>query len=84
MLTVKMNYCLYLSPTCAGGESNALEILDQLMRDTNWIINFEKPKTNPASLSPSTSILSPHMKFGCLSARKFYWELHKVYQRVRQ
>jgi cryptochrome len=34
---------------------------------------FEKPKTSPAAFSPaSTTVLSPHLKFGSLSCRTFY------------
>lgn len=45
----------------------------------NWICMFEKPKTEPNSLEPSTTVLSPHLKFGCLSARLFYHKLNDVY-----
>ncbi len=45
----------------------------------DWICSFEKPKTEPNTLSPSTTVLSPYLKFGCLSARKFYWDLQDVY-----
>ena len=29
-------------------------------------------------MAPATTALSPYMKFGCVSARTFYWELHDL------
>jgi len=37
-----------------------------------------QPKTSPNSLEPSTTVLSPYLKLGCLSPRLFYHELRKV------
>ena len=31
-------------------------------------------------IEPSTTVLSPYMKFGCLSARTMYWQLVSVCQ----
>ena len=42
-------------------------------------VKFEKPKTSPNALLPSTTVLSPYLKFGCLSARLFYHELADIY-----
>lgn len=47
-----------------------------------WVCNFEKPKTSPNSLSPSTTVLSPYVTFGCLSVRTFWWRLSDVYEGV--
>ena len=44
----------------------------------DWVVQFEKPKGNPAALEPCTTVLSPAMKFGCLSARLFYARLAQV------
>ncbi|XP_075046564.1 cryptochrome-1-like isoform X2 [Mixophyes fleayi] len=63
-----------------GGESEALRRLDHHMKKTTWVCNFKKPETEPNSLTPSTTVLSPYMKFGCLSARTFYWKLAEIYQ----
>ena len=43
---------------------------------------FEKPNTSPNSIQPSTTVLSPYVMFGCLSARLFYHRLSDVYSRV--
>uniref|UniRef100_A0A3Q1J0D1 Photolyase/cryptochrome alpha/beta domain-containing protein n=1 Tax=Anabas testudineus TaxID=64144 RepID=A0A3Q1J0D1_ANATE len=63
-----------------GGEQEALRRLDEHMKRTGWVCSFEKPQTSPNSLSPSTTVLSPYVTFGCLSARTFWWRLTDVYQ----
>uniref|UniRef100_A0A8C7CRZ8 Cryptochrome circadian regulator 5 n=1 Tax=Oncorhynchus kisutch TaxID=8019 RepID=A0A8C7CRZ8_ONCKI len=63
-----------------GGEQEALLRLDQHMERKEWVCGFEKPQTSPNSLSPSTTVLSPYMTFGCLSVRTFWWSLTDVYQ----
>ncbi|XP_059155521.1 cryptochrome-2-like [Physella acuta] len=62
-----------------GGETEALNRMDLHLKKTNWICTFEKPNTSPNSLVPSTTVLSPYFKFGCLSARLFYHKLSQVY-----
>ncbi|CAL8350302.1 unnamed protein product [Merluccius merluccius] len=63
-----------------GGEQEALRRLEEHMQRTAWVCSFEKPQTSPNSLSPSTTVLSPYVTFGCLSARTFWWRLTDVYQ----
>uniref|UniRef100_A0A3P8VUX5 Cryptochrome circadian regulator 5 n=1 Tax=Cynoglossus semilaevis TaxID=244447 RepID=A0A3P8VUX5_CYNSE len=63
-----------------GGEEEALRRLDEHMKRTAWVCKFEKPQTSPNSLSPSTTVLSPYVTFGCLSARTFWWRLAGGYQ----
>ncbi|KAM6370685.1 cryptochrome-2-like isoform 3-T3 [Pluvialis apricaria] len=63
-----------------GGETAALARLDTHMERTTWVRTFKKPETEPTSLSPSTTVLSPYLKFGCLSVRTFWWRLDQVYQ----
>ncbi|KAK7791849.1 hypothetical protein R5R35_011052 [Gryllus longicercus] len=48
------------------------------MTNKSWVCKFEKPETSPNSLEPSTTVLSPYLKFGCLSARTFYYKLKEV------
>nr|AGV28718.1 6-4 photolyase [Eurydice pulchra] len=69
-----------LPPLYPGGESEALKRMKKCLSKKQWICNFEKPKTSPNSLEPSTTVLSPYLKFGCLSSRLFYYELAKVYE----
>ncbi|XP_049573966.1 cryptochrome circadian regulator 5 [Syngnathus scovelli] len=63
-----------------GGEQEALRRLEENMQNTGWVCGFEKPQTSPNSLSPSTTVLSPYVTLGCLSARTFWWRLTEVYQ----
>ncbi|RUS76899.1 hypothetical protein EGW08_015338 [Elysia chlorotica] len=63
-----------------GGETEALDRMERHLKKVNWICSFEKPKTEPNSLLPSTTVLSPYLKFGCLSARLFYHKIINVYK----
>ncbi|XP_025115307.1 cryptochrome-1-like isoform X3 [Pomacea canaliculata] len=62
-----------------GGEMEALSRMERYLKKTNWICKFEKPQTEPNSLEPSTTVLSPYIKFGCLSVRTFYYRLLDIY-----
>ena len=63
-----------------GGEKEALRRLKQTIQDRpEWTANFEKPKTSPNTLEPSTTVLSPYLKFGCLSASLMYHTLAEIY-----
>lgn len=43
------------------------------------MVQFEKPKGDPSAWpKPATTVLSPYLKFGCLSARLFWAKLHQV------
>lgn len=61
-----------------GGETEALSRLEKHLAKKQWICKFEKPNTSPNSLKPSTTVLSPYLKFGCLSSRLFYSKLKTV------
>lgn len=61
-----------------GGEIEALKRLDKMMSNKKWVGEFEKPKTAPNSLRPSTTVLSPYVTFGCLSSRLFFERLQAV------
>jgi cryptochrome len=61
-----------------GGETEALRRMKEKLGNKEWVHKFEKPKTNPAADDPATTVLSPYLKFGCLSPRLFYHELKAV------
>jgi len=63
-----------------GGEDEALIILEQCMKRKAWIAKFEKPKTEPNALLKATTGLSPYIKHGCLSPRRFFHQLTNVYK----
>eukprot|EP00111_Clytia_hemisphaerica_P021300 TCONS_00062708-protein len=72
-----LNSCLY-----KGGETEGLKRLNSYICEEkkNWVADFEKPKTSPNSLEPSTTVLSPYLKFGCVSPRLMYERLQMVYK----
>ncbi|XP_039952841.1 cryptochrome-2 [Bactrocera tryoni] len=64
-----------------GGETEGLRRLDASLSNESWVAAFEKPNTAPNSLEPSTTVLSPYLKFGCLSARLFHQRLMSILKR---
>ncbi|CAF0961683.1 unnamed protein product [Brachionus calyciflorus] len=66
-----------------GGETEALRRFEEKFKNDSWVCAFEKPNTSPNSLQPSTTVLSPYLKFGCLSSKKFYWRLKQVYAKKK-
>ncbi|KAL6137710.1 hypothetical protein ACLB2K_062999 [Fragaria x ananassa] len=68
-----------------GGESEALKRLRESIEKKEWVANFEKPKGDPSAfLKPATTVLSPYLKFGCLSSRYFYTCLQDVQKNVKR
>ncbi|GLC76277.1 hypothetical protein PLESTF_001761600 [Pleodorina starrii] len=64
-----------------GGETEALRRLEASMTDPKWVATFAKPDTDPSAFErPATTVLSPHLKFGCLSPRLFHARLLAVYR----
>jgi deoxyribodipyrimidine photolyase len=62
-----------------GGETIALKMLDEIIANEEYTATFEKPKTAPTAFAPqATTLLSPHMHFGSLSCREFYWRVEDV------
>ena len=62
-----------------GGEDEALERLTRFtVEKREWLASFEKPKTAPNSLEPSTTVLSPYFTHGCLSASFAYHAVAEV------
>ncbi|KAF2686110.1 Cryptochrome/photolyase FAD-binding domain-containing protein [Lentithecium fluviatile CBS 122367] len=62
-----------------GGESIALKMLASIIANEDYTATFEKPKTAPTAFDPqATTLLSPHLHFGSLSAREFYWRVQDV------
>ncbi|GME28043.1 hypothetical protein GTA08_BOTSDO13943 [Neofusicoccum parvum] len=57
-----------------GGEDRALERLRELLADEEWVATFEKPAKAPTEWDPpATTVLSPHLHFGSLGVREFWW-----------
>ena len=69
----------------AGGETAALKQMDLYLSNEKRVAEFEKPKTAPTAFNPpSTTVLSPHIRFGTLSCRTFYHALIEIEQRVKK
>lgn len=62
-----------------GGETRALKMLADIIKDKKYTATFQKPKTSPAQFEPqSTTFMSPFLHFGALSVREFYWRTQEV------
>lgn len=62
-----------------GGETIALDIVRNVVKDNEYAATFEKPKTAPTAFDPqATCLTSPHLHFGSLSVRYFWYEVQKA------
>ncbi|XP_013201110.1 cryptochrome-1 [Amyelois transitella] len=61
-----------------GGETEGLKRLHLYMAKKQWVCKFEKPNSSPNSIEPSTTVLSPYISHGCVSAKLFYHKLKEV------
>ncbi|RDW71246.1 cryptochrome FAD-binding-containing protein [Coleophoma cylindrospora] len=67
-----------------GGETIARKLLDDVIANEEYTALFEKPKTAPTDFEPqATTLLSPHLHFGTLSVREFYWRVQDVVDNYR-
>jgi hypothetical protein len=54
--------------------------MEDYLKDSKWVCGFEKPQTDPSAFErPATTVLSPYLKFGCLSPRLFHSRLVALY-----
>ncbi|EXJ70164.1 cryptochrome [Cladophialophora psammophila CBS 110553] len=68
-----------------GGETAGLALLAGHVADEEYISTFEKPATAPTAFEPpATTLLSPHMHFGTVSCRKFWWDVQAVLEKRRK
>ncbi|PWN19799.1 Cryptochrome/photolyase FAD-binding domain-containing protein [Microstroma glucosiphilum] len=67
-----------LAEPIRGGTTEALRRLKKLTEDPAYLSTFAKPQTSPSTDpdAPSTTLLSPYIKFGCLGIRH-YWHTVK-------
>ncbi|XP_049869522.1 cryptochrome-1 isoform X2 [Pectinophora gossypiella] len=69
-----------------GGESTALKQMNQRLvveHETFCRGSYLPTHGNPDLLGPPIS-LSPALRFGCLSVRKFYWAVQDLFHQVHQ
>lgn len=67
-----------------GGEDAGLDLLKTMMQRTQWVATFEKPNTSPNALTVDTTGLSPYVKHGCISIRRFYHALGELYKKNKK
>eukprot|EP00811_Abedinium_folium_P025535 NODE_3648_length_2004_cov_7.693127.p1 GENE.NODE_3648_length_2004_cov_7.693127~~NODE_3648_length_2004_cov_7.693127.p1 ORF type:complete len:534 (-),score=79.26 NODE_3648_length_2004_cov_7.693127:342-1943(-) len=62
-----------------GGEAEGQRRMAEMLAKAAYICSFEKPKTQSTAFDPpSTTLLSPYLMLGCVSARRFYHSTKKV------
>jgi len=61
-----------------AGEKEAIRRMEKFLAQKKRVVNFEKPKTDPTSLIPDTTALSPYLSCGSLSVRLFYARLKET------
>ena len=66
-----------------GGEAEGLRRLEAVLKKKAWVARFDKPKTSPNALEPSTTVISPYLKFGCVSVRQMYHGVSAIIEGAR-
>ncbi|OCF41747.1 hypothetical protein I317_04451 [Kwoniella heveanensis CBS 569] len=64
--------------TIHGGTIEAHKRLDLFLSTPEKVAKFSKPNSAPTSLEPSTTLLSPYIKFGCVGVRETWWGCKRV------
>ena len=67
-----------------GGTVEAHRRLDLFLSHPKAVLTFSKPRTAPTSLEPSTTLLSPYLKFGCVSVREVWWGCKDVIEKMEK
>ena len=67
-----------------GGEDEGLRRLDTMIsKRPDWTARFEKPKTKPNALEPTTTVLSPYLTHGCVSLRTAHRAVLEAYRKAK-
>lgn len=69
-----------------GGETEALKLLQKRLKIERNAFEegyYLPNQAVPNLLTPPTS-MSPALRFGCLSTRKFYWDIHDLFLNVQK
>jgi cryptochrome len=65
-----------------GGEDEGLARLDRWLENGAQVAGFSKPDTDPTAYDPpSTTVISPYLKFGSVSPRLMYFRVEDVCRR---
>lgn len=67
-----------------GGETISMELLaDRLsLEKSAFKVGDYLPTQSTPDITNSAKSLSPALRHGCLSVRKFYWDLHDLYESI--
>ncbi len=68
-----------------GGEAEALKRLEEYKKDKAYLATFAKPKTSPSTdfANPSTTLMSPYLKFGCIGIRKLWYDVKQAVKEAK-
>lgn len=68
-----------------GGETKALELLEKrlVVERKAYEEGYVLPNQYIPDLLGEPTSMSAHLRFGCLSVRKFYWLIHDLYEEVQ-
>ncbi|KAH8280088.1 hypothetical protein KR018_007531 [Drosophila ironensis] len=68
-----------------GGETQALLLLEQRLKVEQHAFErgFYLPNQALPNIQDTPKSMSPHLRFGCLSVRRFYWSVHDLFQNVQ-
>jgi cryptochrome len=61
-----------------GGEKEGMNRMEKFLGQKTRVTTFEKPKTDPTSLEPDTTALSPYMSRGSVSVRLLHSRLKEI------
>lgn len=67
-----------------GGTIEGHRRLDAFLAEPEAVATFSKPSSAPTSLEPSTTLLSPYLKFGCIGVREVWWGSKRVIEKWRK
>ncbi|KAL7419959.1 hypothetical protein Q5752_004922 [Cryptotrichosporon argae] len=68
----EMGFLVPPTTSIRGGTSEAHRRLSLFLSQPRKVATFSKPHTAPTALEPSTTLLSPYIKFGCVGVREVW------------
>ncbi|XP_025017377.1 cryptochrome-1 isoform X2 [Tetranychus urticae] len=84
VLGVKMESEKQINQVWFGGETISMELLaDRLsLEKSAFKVGDYLPTQSTPDITITDKSLSPALRHGCLSVRKFYWDLHDLYESI--
>ncbi|KAL7729669.1 hypothetical protein ACLKA6_007941 [Drosophila palustris] len=68
-----------------GGETQALTLLGERLKVEQHAFErgYYLPNQARPNILDTPKSMSPHLRFGCLSVRRFYWSVHDLFKNVQ-